>query len=507
MRQHLPAKRIAIIGAGWTGIGCLRILREKGYEIDVYEKNNDIGGTWHPDNNYAGLKLHSPALTIEYFDFPLPNSLDRFERLHSHQVFQYIKSYCDHHQLQNNILFNKKVIKVSFDSKNQKSKIYFSDEKNYLQASNEYDYVIYTNGYSDKTIPKFKKSDSFEGKLFHALSVPDSLLRELISENNQIAVVGGSKGATDFIIKLRDYGCKAHWLMRKPYWFFNFTLRKRWLKNTKRSFLHKTIFLFGLIISNNFPSFALRMWSWFGLIDTFGRRHADFKKFHFGMIDENQFKILREYYLSHGIEGEISEFYKNGFVLKNGKKIAADVVICCTGSGPAGLELELEVDHQKFDASDIKKIYHSRIIPEIPNLIFTAYHQFSIGTVDGLLQANWIAEYMRHEFNANFLQSHATEFEIPFFSKAALFDSQSYIIFSISKMYYPFFQSKEISTLKFLKWFMDSTFNGHKKIAPFNFKPPTYLRQNSISPVKSNFLYETFVKISKFLLSFSRKFN
>ena len=34
--------KIAIIGAGWTGISCLNVLRQKGYMIDVFEKNNDL---------------------------------------------------------------------------------------------------------------------------------------------------------------------------------------------------------------------------------------------------------------------------------------------------------------------------------------------------------------------------------------------------------------------------------------------------------------------------------
>ena len=41
--------KIAIIGAGWVGLGCLRKLRDEGHQVDLFEQKNDVGGTWHPD--------------------------------------------------------------------------------------------------------------------------------------------------------------------------------------------------------------------------------------------------------------------------------------------------------------------------------------------------------------------------------------------------------------------------------------------------------------------------
>ena len=82
--MNTSSKKIAIIGAGWLGIGCLRILKDQGYDIDIYEKNDDIGGVWHPSNNYADLKIHQPASAVEYFDLPLPSHIDKSEKISSH---------------------------------------------------------------------------------------------------------------------------------------------------------------------------------------------------------------------------------------------------------------------------------------------------------------------------------------------------------------------------------------------------------------------------------------
>lgn len=463
-------KKVAVIGAGWTGIGCLRmLLKDKSYELVVYEGRNAIGGTWHPENNYAGLKLHTPASTIEYFDFPLPDNIDRYERLYSSQVFNYVNEYCDFHQFKKHILFKKWVKSVNYNSQTKKSTLHYEDENGVINQSGEFDYVVYTHGYCDNNIPQFKNSSHFNGKIYHSFSVSRNLIEEWMDQNKKIVIVGGSKTATDFILQFYDLGYKVDWLVREPYWFFNYTQRRKWLKPAGSKLIYKIIFLSGLFLSEMLPNFSLRVWKWFHLIDTYGAQRSHFKKFHFGLVDESQLKILKSYYQQYGIESEIEEFDENAITLTNGKKIDADIVIACTGSGPSQLQIELKIDDKQFDAGAVTRMFRSRVIPQIPNLIFTAYHQFSMGTVDGLLQANWIDFYIKKNLNQEYLEKHATQFDKPFFHKAALFDSGSYVIPAIGKMYLSFFISGEIPIFSFLKWFLDSHFDGNIKISPFVF--------------------------------------
>ena len=120
-------KKIAIIGAGWTGLGCLRVLREY-HQVDVYEQKNDIGGTWHPDNCYSRLKIHTPAMTIEYSDFPFPRHIDRFERITSSQVFFYLRDYCTYHNLYQHIAFNHSAKKIFYNTLSRKSRILLTEK-------------------------------------------------------------------------------------------------------------------------------------------------------------------------------------------------------------------------------------------------------------------------------------------------------------------------------------------------------------------------------------------
>ena len=46
--------RVAVVGGGLTGIGCLVELLDAGHDVRLYERNDDIGGVWHPSNCYSG---------------------------------------------------------------------------------------------------------------------------------------------------------------------------------------------------------------------------------------------------------------------------------------------------------------------------------------------------------------------------------------------------------------------------------------------------------------------
>src|SRR2546430_2491277 len=69
----LRSPRVAIIGAGMSGIGMAAKLRLAGIEsFQVYEKWSDVGGTWHP-NTYPGLTCDIPSRYYSYTFAPNPN--------------------------------------------------------------------------------------------------------------------------------------------------------------------------------------------------------------------------------------------------------------------------------------------------------------------------------------------------------------------------------------------------------------------------------------------------
>ena len=69
----LRSPRVAIIGAGMSGIGMAAKLRLAGIEsFRIYERWDDVGGTWHA-NTYPGLTCDIPSRYYSYTFAPNPN--------------------------------------------------------------------------------------------------------------------------------------------------------------------------------------------------------------------------------------------------------------------------------------------------------------------------------------------------------------------------------------------------------------------------------------------------
>ena len=68
----LRTPRVAIIGAGMSGIGMAAKLKMAGIEsFHLYERWDDLGGTWHA-NTYPGLHCDVASRYYQYTFAPNP---------------------------------------------------------------------------------------------------------------------------------------------------------------------------------------------------------------------------------------------------------------------------------------------------------------------------------------------------------------------------------------------------------------------------------------------------
>jgi hypothetical protein len=464
-------KKIAIIGAGWKGLGCLKVLKSKGYQLDVFEELDDVGGTWHPSNNYAGLKIHTSARTIEYADFPLPSNVDRSARIHSSQIYQYLKDYCRHNGFYPHIRFNASVKKIKYDSRTRSSLLTVETE-GIQEDFGPYDYVIYSIRYTHRNIPSFAGRDKFKGEILHSFEVKESMLLDLILANRKVALIGGSKSASDFILKFHDYGYKVAWIYRASYWFMNLNFHRK--APPPGGFLSRLTSTLSSFIAPFVMERAPLLYYWGARltrkIHTYDRRHADFKRFHVGVLDRHQIGILRHYALNNAIVGDIEALSSDGIVLKNGRKVECDSIICCTGSGCSTFGMDLEIDHRPFDPNGVRRIYRYRVMPEVPNLIFSTFG-LSSGTVAGLTEGNWAAQFIEMGLSEPELAKDAETLESSFFDKSPLFDSSDYIIRAAYRRAKPFFMHGELSFPYFYRWTHDFL-NSSDTPEPLEFKKP-----------------------------------
>jgi 4-hydroxyacetophenone monooxygenase len=104
--------RVAVIGAGESGLLLTHRLRQAGVDVIVLEKNPDIGGTWY-ENTYPGCRVDLTSHSYEYSSYP-----GCWDDYHSKQsdVLKYLKAFARQHNLYEDIEFDTEVISSRWDS-------------------------------------------------------------------------------------------------------------------------------------------------------------------------------------------------------------------------------------------------------------------------------------------------------------------------------------------------------------------------------------------------------
>jgi hypothetical protein len=104
--------RIAIIGAGFSGIASIIKLREAGYtDLTCFERADRLGGTWR-DNTYPGLSCDVPSHWYSYSFEMNPDWTHRFS--YGPEIWAYQEKVAQKYQVKDVIQFSNGVIDLTF---------------------------------------------------------------------------------------------------------------------------------------------------------------------------------------------------------------------------------------------------------------------------------------------------------------------------------------------------------------------------------------------------------
>ncbi len=145
--------KIAIIGAGPSGITALKNLATNGFDVTCFEMNDQIGGNWvYKDKTghssvFKTTHIISSKKFSEYTDFPMPDDYPDYPS--GAELLAYFNSYVNKFDLKQHIKFNTKVVKAI--PLENKWKLFFKD------SSEDFDYLIVANGHHwSPRIPTFE---------------------------------------------------------------------------------------------------------------------------------------------------------------------------------------------------------------------------------------------------------------------------------------------------------------------------------------------------------------
>lgn len=198
--------RIAIVGAGMSGIAAVVKLREAGYtDLTVYEKADRVGGTWR-ENSYPGLSCDVPSHWYSFTFAPNPNWKHRYS--YGPDIQAYMEDVADRFGVTAVTRFNTPVDELTYEAPFWRLRTEAGEEQ-------IYDIVICATGVlHHPSIPNFEGLETFEGAAFHSARWDHSVPLD----GQRVGVVGAGSTAAQIIGALGPRVKKLVAFQRTPQW-------------------------------------------------------------------------------------------------------------------------------------------------------------------------------------------------------------------------------------------------------------------------------------------------
>jgi 4-hydroxyacetophenone monooxygenase len=203
--------RVGIVGAGMSGIIAAHRLRQAGVEVVVFEKNNDVGGTWL-ENDYPGCRVDIQNHFYSYATAQTPD----WPQYHSPQpvLLEYFRTCIERFGVADCIRYSTEVLGARWDEAEcawlvETSTAGGDPEQQRLDAL-----VCATGQLNRPSMPKIKGIDDFSGPWFHSARWDDTV--EL--HNKRVGIIGTGASAAQFIPRVADVAAELVVFQRTPPW-------------------------------------------------------------------------------------------------------------------------------------------------------------------------------------------------------------------------------------------------------------------------------------------------
>ena len=317
---------VAIIGAGSSGLAAARHFLTQGFDVHVFEREDDLGGNWHYGKAcsrvYRSTHTISSKPGTEFPDFPMPRDYPDYP--HHSQILAYLKSYAEHYKLLDHIHFSTGVSRVEplieddeCDEGNAQTHWTLTFENG---EKKEFDLLVIANGHN--WFPKWPEySGKFSGQMLHSADYrrPD------IFTGRRVLVVGGGNSGCDIAVEAAQFAERTWHSTRRGYWYMPKYLLGRptdqvgeqmlalrlplWLRRIAATFMHRLLV---------------------GKPEKTGLPHPDHRFFETHPV----INTLLPYYVSQGDitpKPDIERFDGNTVHFVDGSSIEVDLIVFATG--------------------------------------------------------------------------------------------------------------------------------------------------------------------------------
>lgn len=211
--------RVAIIGAGVSGIAALKCCSEEGLEAVCFEQRESFGGLWvhrsKPAANDTSVTQQVICNTskemMAFSDFPPPEAFPLY--MPQKKYTEYLQLYVKHFELESHMKFNTKVNKC--DYKDSKWILEVEDLRTNVITEEHFDAVMLCNGINRKAKwPNYPGISDFSGQLLHA----QQYRKASDFSGKNVLVIGMGNTATETAVELTTEAGKVYLSARAGKW-------------------------------------------------------------------------------------------------------------------------------------------------------------------------------------------------------------------------------------------------------------------------------------------------
>jgi cation diffusion facilitator CzcD-associated flavoprotein CzcO len=213
--------RVAVIGAGFGGLGAAIRLSQEGIDdFLVFERADDLGGTWR-DNSYPGCACDVPSHLYSFSFAPNPHWTRSFSP--QAEIWAYLRDCARRFGILPHLRLGHHVHQTIWDEGRQHWRV----ETN--RGAWTADVVIAAPGpLSEPKIPNLPGLDSFQGTAFHSARWDHG--HDLTGR--QVAVIGTGASAVQFVPEIQPRVGRLRIFQRSAPWIW--PRRDRTLSGTER---------------------------------------------------------------------------------------------------------------------------------------------------------------------------------------------------------------------------------------------------------------------------------
>jgi 4-hydroxyacetophenone monooxygenase len=213
LRDVAPTRTFscAVIGAGVSGLAAAHRLRQAGLAVTIFEKNDDVGGTWL-QNVYPGCRVDVPN---QLYSFSFAQS-DQWVGRYSAQpdLLAYLQRVAEDLGLPSSIRFSTEVTQARFVTDAQAWEI-DARHADGSSSSERFDALISAVGQLNRpSFPSIVGREQFGGPSFHSAEWDDAV--EL--HDRRVAVIGTGASAAQFVPAVAEVAGHLDLYQRTPPW-------------------------------------------------------------------------------------------------------------------------------------------------------------------------------------------------------------------------------------------------------------------------------------------------